>query len=190
MRLAVAHAGAGRLDIAQRMLSRVAQTGGRAGDAKLGELAGHLGAALLVEALGRPAIADDDRDRITRSILELPRPAGATIVLVRAPASAQPLELTLVRGPKDAREERAPEIATPGLGLYTLRLDPGDTGGAVLRLRRPEELAPARPTRVRVDALVPGEPGKPPAIVTTEAEVPSTGKPIEIRWAAGAWSAG
>ncbi len=190
VRLAVAHAGAGRLDIAQRMLSRVAQTGGRAGDAKLGELAGHLGAALLVEALGRPAIADDDRDRITRSILELPRPAGATIVLVRAPASAQPLELTLVRGPKDAREERAPEIATPGLGLYTLRLDPGDTGGAVLRLRRPEELAPARPTRVRVDALVPGEPGKPPAIVTTEAEVPSTGKPIEIRWAAGAWSAG
>src|SRR5262249_19116173 len=34
LRLAMAHAGGGRLDIATRMLARVAQTGGRAGDAK------------------------------------------------------------------------------------------------------------------------------------------------------------
>ena len=75
----------------------------------------------------------------TRASLELPFPAGATLVLLRAPAGAQALDVTLIRGPRDAREERAPEVAAEGIGLYTLRIDPSSTegAGAVLRLRRP-----------------------------------------------------
>ncbi len=189
LRLALAHAGAGRLDIAERMLARVAQTGGRAGDAKLGDLAGRLALALLDDALARPGLAPADADRIARAALELPRPAGATLVLVRAPAGAQAIEATLIRGPKEAREDRAPEVATPGIGLYALRLDPGDATKASLRLRRPAELAPARPTKVRVDALVPDGDNKPPRLVTTEVDLPSSGKPVEIGWTGAAWTA-
>jgi tetratricopeptide (TPR) repeat protein len=187
VRLALAHAGAGRLDIAHRMLSRVAQTGGRAGDAQLGELASRAAAALLAEARVRQGLPAEDADRLTRFAVELPHPAGATTLLLRAPAGALPIEATLVRGPKEAREERRPEIAAEGIGLYALRLDAGDAGDAVLRLRRREELAPAAATKVRVDALVPEGAGKPPKLASIEVELPITGKPVELRWDGSAW---
>jgi Flp pilus assembly protein TadD len=187
LRLSLAHAGAGRLDIAERMLSRVAQTGGRAGDARLGELAGRLALALLGEARARPGLAAADAERMERASLELPRPPGATLILVRAPAGSRTIEARLLRGAKDAREERAPEITAEGVGLYALRIDPGDGSSAVLRLKRPAELVPARPTKVRVDALVPGTDGKPPALVSTEVELPSNGKPVELPWSGTAW---
>ncbi len=187
LRLALAHAGAGRLDIAVRLLARVAQTGGRAGEAKLGELAGRLSLALLAEARAKPGLPPADADRMERASLELPRPAGATLFLVRAPAGARPVEATLVRGEKAAREERGPEVAAEGIGLYTLRLDPGDPTPVTLRLRRSAELPPTRAVRVRVDALVPSADGKAPALVTTEVELPTSGKPVELGWAGGAW---
>jgi tetratricopeptide (TPR) repeat protein len=192
LRLALAHAGAGRLDIAERMLARVSQTGGRAGDGRLGELAGRLAHDLLAEARQKPGVAADDLARLTRASLELPFPAGATLVLLRAPAGAQALDVTLVRGPRDAREERAPEVAAEGIGLYTLRIDPSSTegAGAVLRLRRPANLAPAQPTKVRLDALVPQGVGKPPRLVSTEVELPISGKPVEVKWTGSAWAAG
>jgi tetratricopeptide (TPR) repeat protein len=188
LRLALAHAGAGRLDVAVRLLSRVAQTGGRTGEARLGDLAGRLSLALLAEARARPGLPAEDEGRLTRASLELPRPPGATLILVRAPAGARAIEATLLRGAKDAREERRPEVAVEGIGLYTLRLDPGDGSAATLRLRRPAELQPARAVKVRVDALVPGGEGKPPSLVTTEVELPVTGKPVELGWSGSAWT--
>ncbi len=190
LRLALAHAGAGRLDIAVRLLARVAQTGGRAGEAKLGDLAGRLSLALLAEARAQPGLPAADADRMERAALELPRPPGATLLLVRAPAGMHPVEVTLVRGVRGAREERGPEVAAEGIGLYTLRLDPADSSPVTLRLRRPAELRPARPAKVRVDALVPAGEGKAPRLVTTEIELPISGKPVEIGWAGGAWTAG
>lgn len=188
LRLALAHSGAGRLDIAQRMLARVAQTGGRAGDAQLGELAGRLSNVLLAEARGKAGVGKDDLDRLTRAALELPYPAGATVFVVRAPAGALPIETTLIRGPKDAREERSAEVAAAGIGLYTLRIDPGDSSDVVLRLRRAKELPPASGTKVRVDALLPDGSGKPPKLVPFEVELPATGKPVELKWSGGAFS--
>jgi hypothetical protein len=87
-----------------------------------------------------------------------------------------------VRGPKDAREERPPETAAEGIGLYAFRLDPGDTTSATLRLRRPVELTPARATKVRIDALLPDGDGKGLKLVSTEAELPVSGKAVEIDW--------
>lgn len=84
LRLALAHAGSGRLDIAQRMLARVAQTGGRAGDAQLGELASRLANVLLAEARGKDGLAKGDLNRLTRAALELPYPAGATVIVLRS----------------------------------------------------------------------------------------------------------
>jgi tetratricopeptide (TPR) repeat protein len=189
LRLALAHAGAGRLDIAQRMLARVAQTGGRAGDGRLGDLAGRLAIDLLAEARARPGVAPADADRLLRAALELPYPAGAIVVLVRAPAGASALTTTLFRGPREAREERAPEVAAEGVGLYALRFDRGgvNDGDAVLRLRRPADLLPARGTKVRVDALIPGAAGQPPGLVTTEIELPISGKPVELKWTGSAF---
>jgi tetratricopeptide (TPR) repeat protein len=190
LRLALAHAGAGRLDIAQRMLARVAQTGGRAGDAQLGELAGRLAQSLIAAGRAQGGVSKEDQARLARVALELPYPAGATLVLVRAPAGALPIEATLIRGPNGAREERPAEIAAAGIGLYSLRMDAGDTQ-AVLRLKRPEELSPARPTSARVDTLLPDhDDSKPPRIVSTEIELPFTGKPIELKWTGDAWIAG
>lgn len=188
LRLALAHAGSGRLDIAQRMLSRVAQTGGRSGDALLGELASRLANVLLAEARGKDGIAKADLDRLTRAALELPYPAGATVIVLRAPAGALPIETTLIRGPKEAREERQAEVAAAGIGLYTMRIDPGDTSEVTLRLRRAKELPPADGTKVRVDALVPAESGSPPKLVPIDVELPATGKPLELKWSKGAWS--
>ncbi|MCC6554841.1 MAG: VWA domain-containing protein [Polyangiaceae bacterium] len=190
LRLALAHAGAGRLDVAQRMLARVAQTGGRTGDGQLGELAGRVAAALLAEALGKEGVGKDDLDRLTRAALELPLPITSTLVLVRGPAGVAPIEAVLVRGPKDAREERPPEIAAPSVGVASLRIDPGDTSEMVLRLRRQEELSPARPTRVRVDALVPKGKGQPVGIVSTEVDLPASGEVIEVKWDGARWGAG
>ncbi len=190
LRVALAHAGGGRLDIAQRTLARVAQTGGRAGDATLSELAGHLAGVLVAEARTRPGTSKEDAERLGRAALELPRPAGATLLLVRAPASASPIVATLVRGPREAREERQPDVSAPGLGLAAMRLEAGDASEIVLRLRGGEELPPTRPTRVHVDALVPDGAGKPPRVVSTDIDVPPTGKAVELRWANGAFSAG
>ncbi len=190
LRLSLAHAGAGRLDIAERMLTRVARTGGRTGDARLSDLAGRVASVLLAEARAKPGVSPDDIARLTRAERELPYPAGATIVLLRAPASGRRIDATLVRGPKDAREVRAPEASADAVGLYAFRVDPGDTSEIVVRLRRPADLAPARPTRVRVDALVPGGDDQPIKIVTTEIDLPITGKQVDLKWVGGAWIPG
>ena len=71
-----------------------------------------------------------------------------------------------------------------------LLIDAGDTSEVTLKLRRAKELVPARATKVRVDALVPEGTGKPPKLVSTEVELPVSGKPVELKWAGGAWVSG
>ncbi len=124
-----------------------------------------------------------------------PRFPGAAAAAGRHPApGSRPRghergQATLVRGARDARQERRPEVAAEGIGLYALRIDPADASAVTLRLQRPAALLPARPTRVRVDALVPTGEGKAPRLVTTEVELPLSGKPVELGWAGGAWTA-
>ena len=127
-----------------------------------------------------------------RRALELPYPAGVTVVLVRAPAGATPITVTLTRGPKEAREERGPEVAAEGVGLYTLRLDPvgASDSAPVLRLRRPASLLPTGVTRVTIDALVPDGAGKPPRRVSSNVELPVSGKPVELKWTGAGFSPG
>jgi hypothetical protein len=186
IRLALAHAGAGRLDIASRMLSRVAQTGGRAGDGELGELAGRLAQVLLAEGRGKQGLGAADVDRLARASLELPYPAAAAVVLVRAPAGALPIDVKLLRDKDEARAD----IAAPGIGLYTVRFGAGEKSDIRLRLARPEDLPPARATKVRVDVLVPDGDGKPPRLTSVDVELPPSGKPVELRWNGSAFTPG
>ena len=181
LRLSLAHAGKGRLDVAQRMLARVAQTGGRAGDVQLGDLASFTAQSLLAQARADQAVSPADRERLTRAALALPYPDDALVFLVSAPAGSVPIDAVLVRGPKEAREERPADLASPSIGLYALRGSVTDRD-AVIRLRRPEALPPAVAFHVRIDALLPDGPGKPPRLATKEIDLPPTGKPFEVPW--------
>ncbi|MEZ4300090.1 MAG: VIT domain-containing protein [Polyangiaceae bacterium] len=187
VRLALAHAGGSRLDVAQRMLARVAQTGGRSGDPLLGELSGHVAHALLAEAITREGVSDADRERLKRTALSLPFPESGAIFLVRAPSGSAPLAVSLLRGPKDARELREADLTAPSIGLFAMRTGPSDTDLAI-RLTRPEALPPALPLKVRIDALVAAGPGAPPQRVTTEIDLPPSGKPVDLRWSNGSFT--
>src|SRR5262249_14111328 len=80
LRLALAHAGAGRLDVAERLLARVAATGGRSGDARLSDLAANVAGALIGDALAKDGLGDDDKKRLARRALEIPHRLAETIV--------------------------------------------------------------------------------------------------------------
>ncbi len=189
VRLALAHAGKGRLDVAHRTLARVAQTGGRAGDTLLGDLATLVAHAFLAEARAATTTSAPDRERLTRAALSLPLADAGPVLLVRGPAGSVPIDVTLLRGPKDKLEERAADLSSPSIGVHAVRTGAADRDVA-LRLRRPAAFPPAQPLRVRVDALVPEGPGKPPRLVTTDIDLPPTGKPIELRWTDGAFIKG
>lgn len=60
----------------------------------------------------------------------------------------------------------------------------------MLRLRRPAEPEPAHGTKVKVDALLSDGADKPRRLITTEVELPASGKAIELRFSGGAFSAG
>jgi tetratricopeptide (TPR) repeat protein len=184
IRLALAHAGAGRLDIAHRMLGRVAQTGGRAGDAKLGELSGRLAHVLLAEGRSREGIDATTLDRLTRAALELPYPSETVVIVVRSPAGALPIDVKLLRD----EDETEPDVIASGIGAYTLHFGAGEKSPIRLRMSRPEDLPPARATSVKLSVLVPEANGKLPRLVTSDVELPSTGKSVTLRWNGSAFA--
>jgi tetratricopeptide (TPR) repeat protein len=179
LRLALAHAGAGRLDIATRLLERVTQTGGRGDDGRLGELASITQAVLLASA--RSLSADPDvAAEITRRLLQTPLPDVASVMVIQAPPSDEALRIEVARERGD-REAKAPDFDARALGLSALRIERGE-GSARLRLSRPLDSSPSRATRVKIAALVLGEDRKASRIVTREVEVGADGKPVELRW--------
>jgi len=121
---------------------------------------------------------------LSRAALEIPYPAGAVVALVRAPAGALALDVKLLRD----KDEVEPDVAASGVGLYTHRFGAGEKSPISLRLSRPQDLPPARPSKVRVDALVPDGEGKPPKLVSTEVELPISGKPVTLRWTGSAFN--
>lgn len=181
IRAALAHAGGSRLDVAQRTLARVAQTGGRAGDPTLGEIAGYAAHALLAEARSKDGVSAEDRERLTRTALSLPFPEAGVVFLVRSPAGSVSLDVALVRGSGASREERKADLVSSSIGLHAMRTGAEDRELAVM-LKRPRALLPALPIKVRLDALISEGAGKPPRIVSTEVELAPDGKPLDMRW--------
>ena len=179
LRMALAHAGAGRIDLAGRMLTRLTQTGGRSVGSDLSDLASDLAAVVLVEP--REGLAKDKQDELMRRAMELPdRPLG-TVFLVRCLAASPPISVVVERGPKDAREEREPDVRAEALDMYRLVIDAKETD-VTLRMVAKEALAPAKPLQVRVDAIVSQGPAQPPRLVTRTIELPQDGKKLELAW--------
>jgi tetratricopeptide (TPR) repeat protein len=177
MRLALAHQGAGRVDIARRLLARIAQTGGRAGDGQLGKLARSLAAVLLADARALAGLTPQQTEQLEQAALQIGDGRRDSILLVRTPAATAPVKVTLLRGPHAARVERTPDVAAAGIGLFLFLVEPGDPQPLTLRLARPPELAPAPPLRARIDAIREPMPGRLPS---REIELPLDGKPVEV----------
>lgn len=183
LRSALAHAGAGRLDIAERLLTRVARTGGRSGDGDFVELARGLGRILAEEALSstRRKPSAEEATRLRRLALELSQAETSAIVLLRAEAGAPELKVRLTTSETD-KSQREPDIAVASLGLYLFRTstqEPLDKVLGRLSVTGPTELAPSRPIRLRVDAL-PARPGAEAPLVTRELTLPSDGKQLAL----------
>ncbi len=181
LRSALAHAGASRLDIAERLLTRVARTGGRGGNADFGELSRQLGRILAQAALSSTAHKPSDAEatRLRRLALDLSQAETNAVVLVQAEAGAPELKVRLAAdgGDKSLHE---PDIAAPSLGLYLFRTTVTDLQKLVDRLSisGPSELSPSRPVRIRVDALAPN--GDTATLVTRELKLPNDGKVLAL----------
>lgn len=184
IRLALAHAGAGRLDVARRMLASVIMTGGRDGSEAMGALAARLAHVLLSRARAGVRLAPELEAEIAAASLELPRATDRVVVLLRTPGALEPLEAAVSAREAGGREVRGPDVAAPGAGLYSLSFDVA-AQEVELTVTRAEELPPTRPLRVSADALVfDGDGSRPPELRTLDFELVADGKPKKLRWTA------
>lgn len=185
LRLGLAHAGAMRLDIAERMLARVAQTGGKTGDAKTGELAAITAAVLLAEArskqetVGPTGTASDLIASLTRRALTLPLPDVAGVVLIRAPVVNHPVDVRLSRT-ADAKTESPADLDASPLGLTAVRLERGDRNLRI-RLRRAAALA-SHAAKTEISLLRFHDDGSLPELLSRTVDLRADGKPVELRW--------
>ncbi len=176
IRLALAHAGAGRLDVALRILSRVEKTGGRSADAATSRLADRIAHLLLADTLDKPEVSPADREKLARRGSELAALPSTHVIVVRAPGGVEPVRLRLERGPDKARETLEPDGMLASVGIYALPLSAGDNSKATLFLARPEGLPPARPLEVEVDVLADGKRW------SAKFELPLTGVDLKLAW--------
>jgi len=177
LRLGLAHAGSGRLDVATRILDRVAQTGGRGDDGHTGELASMTEAVLLASARGASPGGDTDA-QLVRRLVQTPLPDVASIVVVRCPPGDDPVEVRVVR---DASKDEDPaDLDAADMGLSAIRIERGQAG-ARIRLRRSGAGTSSRATRATVAVLVLADDRAASRLVSRDVDVRS-GDGVEIRW--------
>ena len=184
LRLALAHAGAGRLDVATRLLELAAQTGGRSDDGRLGELASITEATLLAAA--RAAGPDPDTEALLeRRLVRTPLPDVAGVVVVRSPPADDPVRVSIARlgtGP----EGDPADLDAPAIGLSALRIERG-SGPARIRLRRSAGGAFGRPTHATVSALVLADDRSSVRLVSRDVDVGAGGDAVELQWNGETW---
>jgi hypothetical protein len=179
LRLALAHAGAGRLDVATRLLTRVNEAGLREDDGRLGELATIVQAVLLAgarEGDNPPRVQAE----LSRRLAQTPLPDVASVVVVQAPPGSDPLDVRVARERGD-REAIAADFDARVLGVSAVRIERGD-GNTRILISRKADPGPSRATPARVAALVLGSQRGRARIVTREVEVRADGKAVEVRW--------
>ncbi|HEX8792278.1 MAG TPA: hypothetical protein VF765_15090 [Polyangiaceae bacterium] len=178
LRLALAHAGAGRLDVATRLLDRAASTGGRSDDGRLGELASVTEATLLATAR-QGASAADVESLLSRRLSRTPLPDVGSLVVVRAAPGDDPLVVRVARDPRGRDEDTADLDAQP-MGLAAIRVERG--GGPMrIALRRPQAAGPGQPTRATVTALVLADDRSVAKLVSRDVVV-NAGDGVVLQW--------
>jgi hypothetical protein len=182
VRLALGHAGAGRLDVARRLLQRVTETGGRTGDDAFRTLGAELSSVWLVRALAAGP-KPPEAQRLSACLRQSPPPSQG-IVLVESAAASLPVLARLTPRPTSVRPERALGTLAPGLGLGTLEFDPVADLGAKLVVSHRKA---ARATKVRITTLVAGGPDALPRLTEMEFELSADGRAIELEWQKNGW---
>ena len=178
LRLALSHAGAGRLDVATRLLDRVAQTGGRGDDGRLGELASITQAVLLAGARGS-ADAEVEAE-LERRLLRTALPDVQSVVMIQSPPSDDPIEVSVVRKNGENAAQSA-DLDARELGVAAIRIERGD-GTARISLKRALELGPSRPAKAKLAALILDRESNKPRLVTKEVDVSADGKSVELEF--------
>jgi Flp pilus assembly protein TadD len=179
LRLALAHAGAGRLDVATRLLELASQMGGRSDDGRLAELASITEATLLAAA--RQASPDGETDALLeRRLVRTPLPDVAGLVVVRSPPADDPVEVRIARTAPDHEGDPA-DLDAPSIGLSAIRIERG-SGAARIRLRRAGAGGPGRPTHATVMALVLADDRSAVKLVTRDVDVSAGGDAVELQW--------
>lgn len=179
LRLALAHAGAGRLDVATRLLESVTQTGGRDDDGRLGELAAITSAVLLANAREQ-ATSPAQSAELLRRLAQTPLPDVASVLFIRSEPSEDPLQVRIAREHTE-RDLRAPEFNAPLLGLAAARVERGD-GTARIVFSRASGTAPSQPLRAEVAALLVLPERGSVRIVRRDIELPRGATTLELRW--------
>jgi tetratricopeptide (TPR) repeat protein len=186
LRIALAHAGAGRLDVATRLLDRVSQSGGRGDDGRLGELASVVSASLLANARQTQKPTADGHSAETDSLLvrrlaQTPLPDVASLILVRSAVTDATVEVLVARQEKD-KDEIPADLDASAMGLSAVRIERGG-GVARIRLRHAAGFASARPMHAVVTALVlDGNDRSRAKLVTREVDIAPGEKGTELRW--------
>jgi Mg-chelatase subunit ChlD/tetratricopeptide (TPR) repeat protein len=179
LRLALAQAGAGRLDIAIRLLDRAGQTGGRGDDGRTGELSSIVSASLLAGALqALPAPSPETAALLQRRLAETSLPDVSSLILVRTPLGDDPVEVQIARQETD-KDELPADLDATSMGLSAIRIERGG-GTARIHLRRRLALPGSRLTHAIVSALIIGTDRSKITQVTREVDVDEKG--IELRW--------
>lgn len=178
LRLALSHAGAGRLDVATRLLDRVAQTGGRGDDGRLGELASITQAVLLAGARGS-ADAEVNAE-LERRLLRTALPDVQSVVMIQSPPADDPIEISVVRKNGEKVAQSA-DLDARELGVAAIRIERGD-GSARISLKRALELGPSRPAKAKLAALILDRESNQPRLVTKEVDVSADGKSVELEF--------
>ncbi len=178
IRLALAHAGAHRLDVALRILSRVEKTGGRSADKKAALIANRLAHLLIEEALAGGTIDAEEKSLLERRLADFPAMRGSAIFVVRAEGGADPLTVSLERGPDKAREAIDPDASFSAIGIYTAAIPDGDASRVLLSVRTTKGVPPE--TAPTVDVVALGT--KKRALVAHPTQLVLSGDPVGVAW--------
>jgi len=192
LRVAMAHAGAGRIDLAGRVLTRLSQTSGRSVGANMSDLASDVAAMYLSSYLSGSVgesgdgMSSVERDELVRRSIELLQRSVGMSVVVQVPPLVPLGDVRLLRGLTGSREVRLPSAVVESLGLYRVVVGQED-GDVVLVLRATAAMIPWEPIRVRVNAVLGRGPTEPPRVVVRELDLLQDGKPVELRWDGEGW---
>ncbi len=176
LRMALAHAGAGRLDVATRLLDRVAQTGGRGDDGRLGELASITQAYLLANA--REAAPASVREELERRLLQTPLPDVKGFIFVQSAPADDGLDVRIIRK-EGENAEQSPDLDARSVGIAAIRLERGE-GDARIELRRQKQAGPSRARDVVVAALLISEGRDQLRVIERKLEVAADGDAVEL----------
>lgn len=177
LRQALAHAGAGRIDVASRLFERVAQTGGRSDEGRLSDLATIAGAVTLAAALGKND--GEVQAEMERRLLRTALPDAQALVLVRAAPAEEAVRLEISREEGETLPQSA-EMDARHLGLLAARVERGQRGTVRLALRRDKIAGPSHPVEATVSVLTLGEPGALPGYSTKTVHVGADGESVEL----------